>query len=322
MISSNRLFGNLFNSKDITPDRLVIFAKDEFARLTKGNGTGLFTAQLAILAPLIATLEADVSGVDTTLNLQSGQTDEVDLITYEFATTLSALEGVIANSLGGKDTIGFKEFYPHGLKEYSKISRPKMPTYLTRIFKAATKYSTELGVIVSDKLKEFEPKYIAARDVQNTSITGLSSTRTDRNIAETKLGKGLTQSVHLVGSIFPADEVKCGGFFNFNLLYTTAHRKHIFYNGTLLVEETKTIINRSFTDNVTIAIRNKGTNADIEVWLALTADGLPSILLATVAPGKASIVVPSSLGDIDNTFLLVKNASAVNPATYEIETIG
>ncbi len=322
MISSNRLFGDLFDGKDITPDRLVIFAKDEFARLTKGNGGGLFTSQLAILATLIATLEADVSGVDTTLNLQSGQTDEVDLVTYEFGSTLSSLEGMIAYNLGGKDTIGFKEFYPHGRTEYSKISRPKMPKLLNRIFKAATKYSTELGVTITAQLKGFEAKYSTARDVQNTSITGLSSTRTDRNTAETGMRKGLTQSVHLVGSIFPTDVVKCSGFFNFNLLYTTAHRKHIFYNDTLIVDEIKTIINRSFTDNVTIAIRNKGTNADIEVWLAATADGLPTILLCTVASGKASIVVPSSLGDIDNTFLLIKNASAVNPAIYEIEIIG
>ena len=75
-------------------------------------------------------------------------------------------------------------------------------------------------------------------------------------------------------------------------------------------------------DSITIAIRNKGINANIEVWLAATADGLPTKLMITVAPGKASIVVPSSLGDIDNTFLLIKNASGVNDAAYEIETIG
>ena len=322
MLSSNRLFGDLFDAKDITSDRLVIFAKDEFARLTKGNGGGLFTAQLANLATLIATLEADVSGVDTTLNLQSGQTDEVDLVTHEFAVTLSELEGVIAKMLGGKHTIGFKEFYPHGLTEYNKISRAKMPTYLSRIFKAATKYSTQLGATVTAELQGFEIKYTNARDVQNTSITGLSTTRTDRNTAEKDMRKGLTQSVHLVGSIFPTDVVKCSGFFNFNLLYTTAHRKHVFYNGTLIVDETKVVINRALTDNVTIAIRCKDTNAGIEVWLGVTAGSLPTILVCSVAPGKASIVVPSSLGDIENTFLLIKNASAVNPAIYEIEIIG
>jgi hypothetical protein len=88
------------------------------------------------------------------------------------------------------------------------------------------------------------------------------------------------------------------------------------------VDETITIVNRAFTDNVTIALRNKGTNASFEVWLSLTADGIPTILVAIVAPGKASIVIPSSLGDIDNTFLLIKNISTVNPAVYEIETIG
>ncbi len=322
MISSIKLFGDLFNTNDITPDRLVIFAKDLLARLTKANASGAFTAQIATLTTYIASLEADISGVDTTLNLQSGQTDEVDLLTHNFGARLSILEGVIAFSLGGVNTIAYKEFFPRGLSEYNKITRPKMPTFVARIKKAAIKYSTELGAIVANELEGFEAKYVAARDAQNTSITGLSSTRIDRNKAERDMQKGLTQSVHLVGSIYPTDIVKCSACFNFNLLYTVAHRKHVLYIGTLIEDETRTIINRSFTDNVTITIRSKGTNAGIEVWLAATADGLPTILLATVAPGKASIVVPSSLGDIDNTFLLIKNASAVNGAVYEVETIG
>ena len=160
MISIEKIFGNIFNTKEITPDRLLLFAKDDLARLIKGNTSGQFTSQIAELNILIAALEADVTSVDGTLNLQSGQTDEVDLVTSTFSHTMSTLEGVIANSLDGKDSIGYKEFYPHMLKDYGKANRKTMPTLTARVFNAATKYATQLGTVVTGQLQAFQASYI------------------------------------------------------------------------------------------------------------------------------------------------------------------
>ncbi len=101
MISVEKIFGNIFNSPLITPDRLLLGAKDHLARLMKGNSNHEFDTQILVLTTAIAVLEGDVSNVDTTLNLQSSQTDDVDVVTYNFHNTLSTLSGVIANSLGG-----------------------------------------------------------------------------------------------------------------------------------------------------------------------------------------------------------------------------
>ena len=322
MLSVEKLFGNIFNVVAITPDRLLLYSKDHLARLIKGNGTGKFTAEIAILTPLIAILEGDVSSVDTTKNLQSGQTDEVDLVALEFSHTMSALEGVVANSLGGKASIGFKEFYPHGLTEYSQVNRKTAPTLTTRVFKAATKYATTLGTIVTGQLQAFQASYIAARGAQTTSIADLSSDRTVRTSAETNVEVALVQSLHLVGFLFPTDIVKCSGFFNFNLLYTVGHRKHVMFNGLLVVAVTVVVVNRSWNDNATIIIRNTGTNADIIVWIGATAIDAPNAQAVIVKAGKSLIVVPSSIGDLSDTFLLIQDESAVNTAAYQIETIG
>jgi len=322
MITVEKLFGNIFNVVAITPDRLLLFAKDHLARLTKGNGSGKFTAEIAILTPLIAVLEEDVSTVDTTLNLQSGQTDEVDILALNFAHTMSNLEGVVANSLGGKGSIGFKEFYPHGLTEYNQINRKTAPLLTTRVFKAATKYATALGIPVTNQLKAFQASYDTKRDAQTTSIADLSSIRTDRGDTETNVQIALVQSLHLVGTLFPTEVVTCSGFFNFNLLYTVGHRKHVLYNETLAIAGQVVVVNRSFTDNVTIIIRNTGTNADIIVWIGATSTDAPNAQAVTIKPGKAMSVVPSTLGDADSTFLLIQNASDVNTAHGQIETIG
>ena len=322
MISLNKLFGNLFNSKETTPDRLLLGAKDHLARLTKGNTAHQFDGEIAFLTPLIETLEAEVSNVDTTLNLQSGQTDEVDLITYTFQRTLSTLHGVVANSVGGVDTTAYKEFYPHGLTEYDQATRKTMVMLTTRISKAATKYAAMLGTTVTAKLQGFQADYVAASGIQSTSITDLSANRTDRTSSVLDVQVALTQSIHLVASLFPADVVKCSGFFNFNLFFTVGHRKHTFYNKTLAVAEQIVVVNRSYTNNVTIIIRNTGTNADIIVWIGATGTDTPNAQAITVKAGRAVTVVPSSLGDPDSTFLLVLNASEVNTANCQIETIG
>jgi len=322
MISIEKIFGNIFDTKEITPDRLLLFAKDNLARLIKGNTSGRFTSQIAVLNVLIAALEADVTSVDGTLNLQSGQTDEVDLVTSTFSHTMSTLEGVIANSLGGKDSIGYKEFYPHMLKDYGKANRKTMPTLTARVFNAATKYATQLGTVVTGQLQAFQASYIAARGSQTTSIADLSSDRTDRTGSVFNMQKGLLQSIYTVGNLFPADVVTCSGYFNFNLLFTVAHRKHVLYNGLANIGKTEVIVNRSFSDSVSIIFRNKSTNADYIVWIGATATDAPNAQAITVKAGQSVVVVPSTIGDLANTFLLIMDASPVNAATYQIETIG
>jgi hypothetical protein len=322
MLPVEKIFGNVFNTKEITPDRLLLFAKDNLARLIKGNATHVFDSIITILTNLIAALETEVSAVDTTLNLQSGQTDEVDLVTSNFHHSLSDLEGVIANSLGGKGTIGFKEFYPHGVTEYSKANRKTMVNLTTRVNKAATKYAAQLGVTVTTKLQGYQALYVTARDAQSTSIAGLSTNRGVKSTAVFNMEKGLLKSIYTVGIQFPADVVQCSGIFNFNLLITVAHRKHVLYNETLAIAGQVVVVNRSFTDNITIIIRNTGTNADITVWIGATSIDAPNTQAVTIKPGKAMSVVPSTLGDADSTFLLMLNASDVNTADGQIETIG
>ena len=94
------------------------------------------------------------------------------------------------------------------------------------------------------------------------------------------------------------------------------------YNEAIAISDQAIIINRSFTDNVTIIVRNPGTNADIIVWIGATSAEGPNAQAITVKAGKAVTLVPSSLGDATNTFLLVLNASAVNTASFQVEIIG
>ena len=183
MISVEKIFGNFLNSPLITPDRLLLFAKDNLIRLTKANTNKEYDTIIGVLTNVIAVLEGEVTTVDTTMNLQSGQTDTVNTVTSDFHHTLSSLEGVIANSVGGIDSIPFKEFYPHGVSEYGLANRTTMPMLTTRVKLAATKYATQLGVPVTTKLQGYQAEYVTVRNSQSTSIANLSTNRGVKSVS-------------------------------------------------------------------------------------------------------------------------------------------
>ncbi len=208
------------------------------------------------------------------------------------------------------------------MTEYDRANRKTMPMLTARVFKAATKYATQLGTTITPKLQGFQAAYVAARGSQGSSIADLTVKRTDKSNDVLNVEVALAESVHIVGSLFPTDVIKCSSYFNFNLFHTIAHRKHTIYNEILAKDLQIMVVNRSFTDNVTLIFRNTGTNADIIVWIGATATDVPNAQAITIKAGKASTELPSNLGDLTNTFLLVKNASDVNVANFQIEIIG
>ncbi len=322
MISKETIFGNLFDSAKIIPVRLLIFAKDAVANMTSNNATHEYDDEIAILIPVIAQLETEISVLDSALNLRSGETDELDGVVALFVKTMSAQEDVIADKFGSKDTVGFKEFYPSLLQEYHGANRTTLPTLTDRVSKAAIKYTTILGAPLATKLQSFFIDYKATRTIQSNLTGTVGMTRSNRSVANLKLELALTGTVHFIAAKFPGDVVTCSKFFNFNLLFTVGHHKHTIYSGTLGVEEIKEVLNQLFTDNWSIIIRNKGLNAAFEVWLGASDTETVALKSVTIQPGKASILKPSDLGNLTNPFLLIKNLSAVNDAIYEIVVIG
>ena len=322
MISKETIFGNLFDSTKINPVRLLIFAKDAVVNMTANNATHDYDAEIDILNTIIAQLETEISVLDSAVNLRSGETDELDAVVALFVKTMSTQEGVIADKFGGRDTIGFKEFYPALLKEYHGANRTTLPTLTERVSKAAVKYTTTIGAPLATKLQSFFVDYKATRSIQSNLTGTIGMTRGSRSVANLKLEIALTGTVHFIAGKFPGDVDTCSKFFKFNLLFTVGHHKHITHNGTLIISEIKEITNQLFTDNWSIIVRNKGVNATIEIWLATTADETVAIKSITIQPGNASVLKPSDLGVLTNPFLLIKNLSAENDAIYEVVIIG
>ena len=322
MINVYKVLGNYFNKNDMSKVHLLSFGKDHLQRLTNSNSTNKYTTIIAFLTPLVAALATEIGNEDTSINIRKAKTDTVIETVSDFSHTMSDLEGVIANSLGGRNTEAYKEFYPNGLTEYSKPNKDNMVLYLGRISKAATKYTTQIGAIVTAKLLGLDTFYSTARTSQSTAVSDVANAKSDIVNNRANLEIGLNKSIHEIGMLYPGNVLPCIPLFNFNLLYSITHHPHDVHSGTIAVNGMVEIINRTLTDIITIEVRNTGTNAAIWIWLGATATDTNNAMAIKIEPAHATTIKPSDVGDLANTFLLVKNESSINVASYEITIIG
>ena len=322
MITVERLLGNFFNKPGMSRAHLLAYSKDQLKRLAANNGTHIYDAIIAFLTPLVAAFDAELTTEDTAKNLRSGQTGTVDLMTAVFGNTMSTREEEIARKLGGKDSIAFKEFYPHLQSEYSRPSRDNMDIFVKRIDVAATKYATLLGVEITTALHNLKIDYNAVRDPQTDTIADLSATKKTVTTNQLALSKGLTKTLHDIGSLYPGDAAACSCLFNFNLLYSVAHHPHTEYLGDVLPVAEATVLNQSLGETMQIVVDNTGNNADFWIWIGHIPNDPLQGKVALVKAGKSANFKPSDLGALGDTYLTIKNASSTNTASYKVTIIG
>ncbi|MEI6184254.1 MAG: hypothetical protein WCP65_01920 [Bacteroidota bacterium] len=322
MKTNDRFFGNLFDNIHITPSRLTSFSNYTLARLKKTNPNNVFDDIIALLTPLDNQFSTEATTLDTSQNIQKGQTNLVDEFTTNFKHSISELEGVIAYAIGGKKQVGFIEFFPNGLTEYNNANRKEMSLLINRLDILADKYSKELGSNITAELKGFKTDWDTVYEEQGTAKADVSKNRSEKSFTRTALEIALMKAIHTVGLEFTDNIDVCSSIFNFNLLYYVTKHKHHHYTGSLQVGESSTIINKRLNSIVKIRVNNTGTNADIKIWLAANETEEVPVNALIVKAGKTTIKDAAELGDINNTFLRVINISAVNDAEYEVEVIG
>jgi hypothetical protein len=220
----NMLFGNIFDDRKIIPNYLARFADDVKAKLTENNTSNEYDAVLIPLSAAIIPFRRELGEVDTTLNVQVGKTMTVDSFIKIFKVYMGDKYIPIAAALGGDKTPAFKEFYPHGKTEYTKVTKTKMPTIMERLKVAATTHQAAIGATISGELQAFQTQWNTARNNQLEEIAAVKTNRNDRSVARKEVEVELLKTIHFIGSKFPGDVLKCKTFFNFNLLFGARHR--------------------------------------------------------------------------------------------------
>ncbi|HLG33773.1 MAG TPA: hypothetical protein VI757_02750 [Bacteroidia bacterium] len=323
MIGQDRLFGNFFDDIKIINSRLYNYSLDSLNRLTAANGGGDYQTLIDLITPLISAFGTEIGDVDVALSIQKGKTLTANQVMFSFGQTMKEKEGVIANAVGGFGSTGYLEFYPNGFGEYTGAAVTAMPMLTSRVKTAATAHAVALGPVLTAQLSAFQQQWIDARDAQEQQFGVVDDNRTERTETRVALELGNLTVVHTIAAKFPGDVDACDNFFDFNLLFTHTMHRIKTLAGTPAPGQIVVILNHSLTDNNTIQAQNPDENADYQLYLDHTGTGEPNGRGITLkASGSGKRPKPSDLGDLNDTFLCIKNLSDVNEGTYIVKVGG
>lgn len=303
---ANQLFGNLFDDVHITDARLLNFGNDLLGNLKAANSSNQYNDLITMLNKVLPPLQTQVSEVDTALTQQLGKTLTNNQVMTLFKKTMSNKEGFIAEVLDGRGTPAYLEFYPKGISEYNGATKTTMATLTSRVNDAATKYTAQLGATITALLTGFESNWQTSREDQREQIGTVTDTRTGRTAARTNAEICLIQVVHGIAGILAPNVAACTALCTFSLLFTQIKHKHMKVTGGLTPGQTATVLNHTLKDDNTVTAHNTGTNAAWCIWLGATTDAALPGNPITMQPGENKNIKPSDLGDLKNTFLLLK----------------
>ncbi|MEI6184007.1 MAG: hypothetical protein WCP65_00660 [Bacteroidota bacterium] len=322
MITIEKALANIFNRHGISRANLLAYAKDHLGRIKSKNTTGVYDLIIAYLTPLISAFETEMQVVDSAKNLRKGQTHNVEETTGNFSGTMGSYKEEIGRKLGGKTSVAFFEFYPNNQSEYSQPNRKEMDAILSRITVATNKHHVALGTELTAVLLALKPDYTASRGAQTETIADVAANKADVTANQLALANGLNKSFHEIAAKHTDNIAPCIGLFNFNLLYSVTHHQHTVFTGTVLITKEVTVLNRSLDDNMQIVAKNTTDNADFWIWNGAIPFDPEHVKAVLVKAGKSVNLKASDIGDVNNPFLTIKNASTVNTVGYEVTIIG
>ena len=218
MKKNGKMYGNLFESKKITPARLCNFAQEVLTRLETMENTPLYNEYYNQVSSATQQLDKTVTDIDSTLNHRSKRIEDRNAFVTKFKVTMRKKEEQIADLLGGDDKEGFAAFYPNGTNEYSKANLEQMPLLVNRIKNEAATYADKLGDGLVTLLQSFKPGWDEAFNTIGTYNKTIEDSRAARDLQKDALENILSDFMRAVGkSAGGAKQFK--SFFNFSLLY-------------------------------------------------------------------------------------------------------
>lgn len=279
-------FANPFADRNISYEKLKVFAADVIARLTNNNGTGLFTAVLAQLVVAYQNYFGDITDVDLAAAVQKSFTASKDNLFKTFKDSVSQQEGLVRSKFG-KGTPTYMEFFPLGLTEYSNATMANVETLMTRMANRGQAYVADLGSDFANLFQNILTNYQAARTAQLGRKSVTSDERTERHATRAELEIELFRAMFTVGLNYPGNVDRCMDFFNQSIIRTTTNNgggaDEETFTGEVAPQSTVTVTD-SVQPMASITFKNTGT-VPLTVC-GVTDSSQPCTSGAVVNPGE------------------------------------
>ena len=318
----DKILENPFDDIRITDPRMYNFSNRAIQAMDAANTGGRFTGILDNWRTPVAVMYAQLSSLDLGMNIQLGLTQTNDQVLAAFKKKMSDEEPFIARGLGGRDTLAYKEFYPHQLSEYTNATKTEMLILVTRAAVVGTKYEKQIGKPLADELVQLQKDWDSTRTKQTLQFATVDGTRASKSKARLDLEFACQISYLDIARLFAGDPKGAKQFVNTDLLFPLSNSlaSHV-YNGTTDAGTITLVVHDNLSDDTEIAVKIISVGTQVIVFVADNDKAQPVGVGKLLNPRKnAYHFTGVELGTKGSakTYLLISNQSATDKATWEI----
>ena len=299
-------YTDLFDKHNIIDSRFQVFLRNLIASLTNNNPLGVYTAQIASLTAVYTTYFGNYETKSVNIAEKVGKTNSLDIVTALFAHTVRSKYNAIAAAFPVGESV-YIEFFPHGMTEFSRLTRDNVQTVSHRIATKATEYMSSLGgAPFAAIFTTLETNITTAIGGQNTGKAVLktitSSVITNRAPVEDETMK----TMYAVGFQCWPNQSLCRSYFDFSLLFGVNTHPSVVETGVAAANANTLCVGTGIVATSVFTLKNK---ADFPVTFFGThvVDGAMVGVSEVVLPHHETVMTFHEFGATDMLFLYVKN---------------
>ncbi len=221
MISiAQHIFGNIFSERRISSIKIIEFTEDALEKLIKRNTNHQFDDLIDCLKIPLAHLKTRLNNYNYISNQNGSNTISKNQFILLFKKSMMDHEPLIAKVSGGTTSPLYLEFYPHGISEYQKSVKERIPFLINRVYKVATANSLFLKPDLQMSLQSFK-FFLENYKIESTNEKLVLTRKNARNDLE----NALLKVIHSIAISYPGDANYCCSFFDFNILFRMSNKK-------------------------------------------------------------------------------------------------
>lgn len=222
MTLSEKAFDNPFESKAITPARLYAFGADTLARLALRKGEPFISLHNGLSGPL-ADMGREIGEVDVDVLDEANMTRSVATFMNGLGNLMRSNQLAIEFAFKGKNSDGYRSFFPKGLAEYTEATKGSVDTLTQRLGALADQYSDKLEPELATEFRNLHKDWKTVLTNQTDSSAAATDDRVERQDARRRVEVELFRVVCRIGAEFPDNAAAALAFFDFGLLKAARH---------------------------------------------------------------------------------------------------
>jgi len=194
MIGLDTYFKNQFDSEYISDKKMRRFTESHLGLLAANNSDGCYTRLLTDTTGVYNAYYGSMVDDAVKLSIQESLTRSKDEVHDRFRQAVSQHEGTIRGKWGIDSSI-YEQFFPHGVREYTRSTMSDVKMLMDRFVTAAREHADELGKEFVRLFEDLRDEFVEIRQAQVEKMGEVSESRADtadtRDALEAQLMKNV-----------------------------------------------------------------------------------------------------------------------------------